>query len=99
MTCVVAAMKGHHDLSVGNLVGSVIFNSLLVTGLASLVRPLTISPRFAGGADYWSMVGVCAAFTAAVLFGKRTLRRTYGAFLVAVYVCYLIYLLRTTSLA
>jgi len=30
VTCVVAALKGHHDISVGNLVGSNIFNTLLV---------------------------------------------------------------------
>jgi cation:H+ antiporter len=33
-TCVVAAVKGQHDISVGNLVGSNIFNTLLVTGTA-----------------------------------------------------------------
>jgi len=99
MTCVVAAVKGHHDISVGNLVGSVVFNALLVTGAAALTRPLTVSSRLAAGLDYWIMVGVCVIFAFLVLLGKRTIRRTYGAFLVAVYACYLIYLLRTPGAA
>jgi cation:H+ antiporter len=98
MTCLVAAVKGHHDLSVGNLVGSVIFNSLLVVGVAALVRPLRISPRFAGGADYWILMGIGLAFTATVLLGRRSLRRSYGAFLLAAYAGYILYLLRSTGI-
>jgi len=99
MTSVVAAVKGHHDISVGNLVGSVIFNSLMVVGVAALVRPVRPGPRFAAGTDYWILVGVCTAFTATILLGRRTLRRSYGAFLLAVYAGYLVYLLRSAETA
>lgn len=93
MTCLVAAAKGHHDISVGNLVGSNIFNTLFVTGMAGLVQPFAVSGRFAGGIDYWIMVAVAVVFTAAAIIGGRTIRRSSGALLLGVYAAYLLYLL------
>ena len=92
VTCVVAAIKGHHDISVGNLVGSNIFNTLLVTGGASVVRPFEIEQRFAGGTDYWIMIIVSAAFALAVLLGKRIIGRVSGTLLLCGYLGYLMYL-------
>jgi cation:H+ antiporter len=94
VTCVVAATKGHHDISVGNLVGSNIFNTLLVVGGAGVVREFTIEPRFAGGTDYWIMIIVSAAFALAVLVGRRTIGRLSGTLLLCGYVGYLVYLFR-----
>jgi cation:H+ antiporter len=97
VTCVVAAIKGHHDISVGNLVGSNIFNTLFVTGLAGLICPFNVSSRFAGGMDFWIMVGVSVLFAAAALIGGRTIRRHSGGVLLAVYAAYLVYLLRSAG--
>jgi len=93
VTCVVAAIKGHHDISVGNLVGSNIFNTLLVTGIAGTVRPFDIESRLAGGTDYWIMIIVSIAFAATAIAGKRTIGRIGGAMLLCIYVAYVIYLL------
>jgi len=94
MTCVVAAIKGHHDISVGNLVGSNIFNTLLVTGAAGVVRPFHIeSQRLAAGTNYWIMIGVSAAFAGAVIIGKRVVGRTCGIVFLATYFVYMGYLL------
>ena len=41
-TSVVAAFRGHHGLSIGNLIGSDIFNMFGVLGLASIIRTLSI---------------------------------------------------------
>ena len=92
VTCVVAATKGHHDISVGNLVGSNIFNTLLVVGGAGVVRPFEIGERLAGGTDYWIMIIVSAAFALAVLLGKRIIGRVSGTLLLCGYVGYLVYL-------
>ncbi len=92
VTCVVAAIKGHHDISVGNLVGSNIFNTLLVVGGAGVVRPFEIGPRFAGGTDYWIMIIVNAAFALAVIVGRRTIGRVGGTLLLCGYIGYLVYL-------
>ena len=92
VTCVVAALKGHHDISVGNLVGSNIFNTLLVTGAAGVVRPFDIEPRLAGGLDYWIMVLVSAAFAAVIIISKRVIGRVCGLLMVCAYIGYIIYL-------
>lgn len=93
VTCVVAAIKGHHDISVGNLVGSNIFNTLLVTGAAGIVRPFDVGPRLAGGVDYWIMVVVSIVFAALIIISKRVLSRACGLLLVCAYIGYIIYLL------
>lgn len=93
VTCVVATLKGEHDISVGNLVGSNIFNTLLVTGAAGTVKPFPItSPGLAAGADYWVMVAVAAAFTFLIIIGKRTIGRAAGILLVSAYLAYVVYL-------
>jgi cation:H+ antiporter len=97
MTATVAAVKGHQDISVGNLIGSVIFNTLVVTGIASLARPLVVSARFAGGPDYWIMLGIGLGFTAAALLGRQTISRLGGVALLTAYGSYVLYLLHSTG--
>jgi len=96
ITCVVAVLKGHHDISVGNLVGSNIFNTLLVTGGAGVVRPYVVGPRFAGGIDFWIMIAVSAGFAMAAILGRRVIGRLGGILLLATYAGYLVYLLTFT---
>ena len=93
VTCIAATLKGHHDISVGNLVGSNIFNTLLVTGTAGLIKPFELSEaRLAGGIDYWIVVIVSAAFALTAILGGRKIGRRAGAALVCTYIAYLIYL-------
>ena len=40
----VSALKGTSDLAVGNVVGSNIFNTMLIVGMAAMVAPMTILP-------------------------------------------------------
>ena len=42
-TCIVASFKKHHAISVGNIIGSNLFNILSVVGIVSIVRPIVIS--------------------------------------------------------
>ncbi|MBT3207398.1 MAG: calcium/sodium antiporter [Bacteroidetes bacterium] len=41
-TSIVAALRGHHGMSIGNLIGSDIFNLFGVLGLAAIIRPLPV---------------------------------------------------------
>jgi len=50
-TSIVALYKGKYGISIGNLIGSDIFNILGVLGIASIIRPLTISQN-----DYFSII-------------------------------------------
>ncbi len=88
-TCVVAAVKGHNDLSIGNLVGSNIFNTLLVVSAAGLVRPFSINSRLAG-TDYWIMIGVTGLFIAIAVI-TRNIKRLSGIILTATYLAYMTY--------
>ncbi|MHC4242099.1 MAG: calcium/sodium antiporter, partial [Planctomycetota bacterium] len=92
VTCVAAAVRGHHDISVGNLVGSNIFNTLLVVGGAGIVLPFDIEQRFAGGVDYWIMISVSAAFALAVFLGRHIIGRISGTLLLCGYFGYMVYL-------
>jgi len=96
MTCVVAALKGHDDLSIGNLVGSNVFNTLLVTGTAGTISfvPFNVSSRLIGF-DYWIMIAVSAVFVAIAIFRKK-ITRLAGLALLAGYVGYMVYLLAFT---
>jgi len=91
VTCVVAALRGHDDLSVGNLVGSNIFNTLLVTGIAGTSRPFQVSPRFAGGDDYWAMIAITFVFLALGLLGRGTVGKKSGILLLGTYGGYMTY--------
>lgn len=90
VTCLVAALKGHDDISIGNLVGSNVFNTMLVVGCAGAIRPFSINARLIGK-DYWIMIAVSAMFVLIALIGKR-INRIAGAILLAVYMSYMIYL-------
>ncbi|MEA3560089.1 MAG: calcium/sodium antiporter [Candidatus Thermoplasmatota archaeon] len=48
LTAVIAAVKGHEGIAVGNVLGSNLFNILLIPGIAGLIRPLAVSELFAG---------------------------------------------------
>ncbi len=97
VTCMVAAIKGQHDISIGNLVGSNIFNTLLVVGAAGVVRPIEeIAARLAGGADYWIMIVVSGVFVLLAAIGRRV-GRADGIVLLLGYVGYMVYLLVFTA--
>lgn len=54
-TSIVAVTKGRHGISIGNLIGSDLFNMLGVLGVAAIIRPLTILDT-----DYLSIVFMAA---------------------------------------
>lgn len=93
-TCVVAALKGHSDISIGNLVGSNIFNTLLVVGAAGTIGPFSVVRRLTG-ADYWIMIAVSAGFVLMAMAGRRV-SRINGVFLLGGYASYIVYLLAFT---
>jgi cation:H+ antiporter len=83
--------KGHQDISIGNLVGSNIFNTLLVTGSAGVTMPFKVSARFAGGVDYWAMVCISILFWILAVLGRGKIGRITGSVLMIIYVGYITY--------
>lgn len=96
VTSLVAAVKGQHDISIGNLVGSNVFNTLLVVGIAGTIRPFAIVQRLVG-VDYWVMILVSVAFASVAIIGRRIIGRAGGVFLLCAYIGYMVYLLGYTA--
>lgn len=91
-TSVVAAVKGQSALAVGNVIGSNIFNVLLILGAASVVAPLP----FAGVTlvDLWTLVGASVLFLVfGWFFRTRCITRAEGAVMLICYLAYTAWLL------
>ena len=94
-TSVVAAMRGEMDISIGNLVGSNVFNILSVLGVASMVRPIPIPGGFwASGLWIDYLVMMFTSFLPWLMMRKDfTVNRRDGMVLLASYMGYLAYLI------
>lgn len=89
-TSVVAAVKNQPGLAVGNIVGSNIFNILLILGVSATVAPLP----FVGVShvDLWILFGASVLFMlCGWAFGHRRINRYEGAFMLLSYVAYMVY--------
>ncbi|MBO5694424.1 MAG: calcium/sodium antiporter [Lentisphaeria bacterium] len=89
-TSVVAAIKGERDIAIGNVVGSNIFNILLIMGVAPLIAPLT-----GANIQFWDLVALLATTFILIPFmitGFR-LNRTEGVILLAMYGAYTAWLI------
>lgn len=62
-TTLVAALRRHSDVALGNIIGSNIFNTLGILGTVALVKPLPIPPEVMS-LDLWFMLGVTVVFVA-----------------------------------
>lgn len=92
-TSVVAAIKKQSDIAVGNVVGSNIYNILLILGPSALITPIK-TPDIAL-TDSLVMVGISVILIPLVRSGF-ILKRWEGAVLLAVYGAYMFYLLSET---
>jgi cation:H+ antiporter len=94
-TSVVAAIRGEMDISIGNLVGSNVFNIMSVLGVASLVRPIPIPGGFFESGlwiDY--LVMMFTSFLPWLMMRKDfTVKRSDGVILLLCYGGYLTYLI------
>ena len=83
----VAAMRGHAGLAVGNIIGSNISNILLILGVTSMVAPLPISDMIAMR-DIPIMIGVaCLGFI--FMASGRAMSRVEGGISLALYAAYM----------
>ncbi len=84
---VIAALRRHADVAIGNILGSNIFNVLGILGVSALLQPLPVAGRILAF-DQWVMLGVSAALLLFLWTGRR-LSRLEGAVLLAGYGVYL----------
>ena len=90
----IATRKGEHDLALGNVLGSNLFNTLAVVGIAGAIHPMTVGPEV-----FYRDMPVMALFTVslfAIGYGFRgrvgRINRREGAALLSAYVAYTAYL-------
>jgi cation:H+ antiporter len=87
VTSVVAALRRHADVALGNVLGSNIYNVLGIGGATGLIAP-TVIPADIAGFDIYVMLGVSVLLLALARSGWRIGRRE-GALLLAAYGGYL----------
>lgn len=89
VTSVIAILKGHSSISIGNLIGSNIFNVFAVLGITSLVQSLNPDSSILIS-DLPVMLGI-TLLLGFFLFISHRLRRTEGALLISIYLIYVVF--------
>ena len=84
----VAAFRKQSDISVGNLIGSNIFNVFAVIGVTSMVKPIEVTDKVLSFDMYW-MLGIALGLGVILWFGKK-IGRLSGTLLFATYVTYVL---------
>ncbi len=84
---VIAAFKKEEDISLGNIVGSNLFNLLAIIGITAVVKPVTISADIINSDVFW-MLGTSFAILPLALFGMR-FTRFDGILFIASYVAFI----------
>lgn len=89
VTSVIASRKGEADLAVGNVIGSNIFNILLVLGVASSISPIVILHE--------NMIDIAVLIVVSLLgwglcWTKGKLERREGVLILALYAAYMVYI-------
>ncbi len=93
---VIATRKGEHDIALGNVLGSNLFNTLAVVGIAGAIHPLEIGPEV-----FKRDMLVMAALTLSLFVigygfrGAGRINRIEGAVLLVCYLGYTTYLIST----
>jgi cation:H+ antiporter len=85
-TAVVAAMKRHSEVAVGNIMGAGIYNLLMIIGLVGLVVPIPIPPQILSF-DLWFMIAVTLLLLTLLLVNGG-LSRPAGALFLACFTAY-----------
>ena len=88
VTSVVAIKKGETEIAIGNVIGSNLFNILLVLGLAITINPITISTLALIDIIFMVMITILL-----YLFMKKdySLVKKQGFILIAIYISYMAY--------
>lgn len=91
-TSLLAAIKGEMDISIGNIIGSNIFNILVVLGITGVIKPISIDVRFLQFDIFWMFGTSLFLFLFILPFKGGKLTRIKGIVLFVSY-CVYVYLL------
>lgn len=82
----VSTWRGRDDVAIGNVIGSCLFNILIILGLPALIRPLPVHAAIAG-IDNWWMLGITLLLFP-LMFTRLRIDRWEGSLLLATYGAY-----------
>lgn len=92
ITSVIASMRGHNDIAIGNIVGSNIFNVFWILGLTSVILPLPFN--IGASIDTMVAIGVTLLLFLVMFVGKKhQIGRTEGITFILLYCAYVAYLI------
>lgn len=89
VTSVVAAVKGNSDISVGNIIGSNIFNMTFIIGIASLIKPITYNIAYNMDLIIFLLAGVLL-FLFQYIPPKNMVSKRNGVLYLVCYVFYMV---------
>jgi len=88
-TSLIAAVNKNTDISIGNIIGSNIFNIFAILGITSAVQPVNVNPDFLGW-DYPWMIGIAVLLLVLMIPLKNgIISRWKGAIMLGLYVFYI----------
>ncbi|MCB9990361.1 MAG: calcium/sodium antiporter [Rhodospirillales bacterium] len=97
-TCLIAARKNQTGLILGNIIGSNVFNILMIIGVMALVKPIDLSlasPQLVN-LDIWVTLGVSCLFTLLLLLYRKVDKRIgvlflggYTAYMLSIFLMYM----------
>jgi len=96
-TSIVAGLRGHSDVAVGNVLGSNIFNILLIVGILAVITPFVVAPSVVR-VDMWIMGAVSLLLLPILTLGKG-IGRTGGVFFLLLYAGFIAYQLYSGRIA
>jgi len=87
---IVAVINKEKAISIGNLIGSNIFNLLAVLGITSIIAPVNVIDTGLLNNDIWWMIGISTLiFPLAYLFKRNVLSKFEGIILLMIYITFL----------
>ena len=94
VTTLVAAIKKRPGMAIGNIVGSNLFNILLILGVSASISPIRIQGITV--VDYGIFIlATILLYIFGLFFGDKTIKRFEGSILLSLFVCYTVYLVMT----
>ena len=92
-TCIIAVRRGHGDIALGNIIGSNVFNILMIIGVTAVIKPImagSFAPQLVDF-DIWVTAGVSLMFAVLLMtYGKVT--KPIGIVFFAAYILYNVYI-------
>lgn len=97
VTALVAAVRGHCDVAVGNVIGSNIFNLLGIMGVTSMIGDVPVPQSFLN-VDLWVMLAAAMLLIPFCTMRSRV-GKAAGATMITLYIGYIVYLAHSAESA